>query len=92
MAPGTRIDIHHHGAQKTIAYVLEGTSHLRWGPHGEFSGVARAGDLLHIPPWLLHMEFNRSTDAPVRWVVVRSTPEPVVINLPESTSDDPVSA
>jgi uncharacterized RmlC-like cupin family protein len=92
MAPGTRIDIHHHGAQETIAYVLEGTSHLRWGPHGEFSGVARAGDFLHIPPWLLHMEFNRSTDTPVRWVVVRSTPEPIVVNLPESTWDDPVSA
>jgi uncharacterized RmlC-like cupin family protein len=92
IAPGCHIDIHHHGAQETIAYVLEGTSHLRWGAHGEFSGVARAGDFIHIPPWVLHMEINPSEDTPVRWVVVRSTPEPIVVNLPESTWDNPADA
>ena len=89
MAPGARIDVHHHGDQETIAFVLEGVSHLRWGQHGEFSGIARAGDFLHIPPQLLHMETNPSTDAPVRWVVVRSTPEPIVVNLPPGTWDNP---
>jgi uncharacterized RmlC-like cupin family protein len=92
MAPGARIDVHHHGAQETIAFVLEGVSHLRWGQHGEFSGIARAGDFLHIPPWLLHMEINPSMDTPVRWVVVRSTPEPIVVNLPANTWDDPDGA
>lgn len=88
IAPGARIDVHHHGAQETIAFVLEGTSRLRWGPHGEFSGIARAGDFLHIPPWLLHMEANPSADTPVRWVVIRSTPEPIVVNLPSNTWPD----
>ena len=92
MAPAARIDVHHHGAQETIAFVLEGVSHLRWGQHGEFSGIARAGDFLHIPPWLLHMETNPSIDTPVRWVVVRSTPEPIVVNLPANTWDDPDGA
>lgn len=92
MAPGARIDVHHHGAQETIAFVLEGVSHLRWGQHGEFSGIARAGDFLHIPPWLPHMETNRSIDTPVRWVVVRSTPEPIVVNLPANPWDDPDGA
>jgi uncharacterized RmlC-like cupin family protein len=87
IAPGARIDIHHHGAQETIAFVLEGVSHLRWGEHGEFSGMARPGDFLHIPPWLLHMEINPSVDTPVRWVVIRSTPEPIVVNLPTDTWD-----
>lgn len=87
IAPGTRIDVHHHGRQETIAFVLEGTSHLRWGERGEFSGIARAGDFLHIPPWLRHMESNRSLDTPVRWVVVRSTPEPIVVNLPADVWD-----
>jgi uncharacterized RmlC-like cupin family protein len=88
MAPGARIDVHHHGAQETIAFVLEGSSHLRWGERGEFSGIARAGDFLHVPPWLLHMEANPSADTPVRWVVVRSMPEPIVVNLPAGTWPD----
>jgi uncharacterized RmlC-like cupin family protein len=92
MEPGATIDVHHHGVQETIAYVLEGVSHLRWGQHGEFSGVARAGDFLHIPAWLPHMETNRSLDTPVRWVVVRSTPEPIVVNLPKSIWDNPDDA
>jgi uncharacterized RmlC-like cupin family protein len=88
MAPGTRIDVHHHGAQETVAFVLEGISHLRWGERGEFAGIARAGDFLHIPAWLLHMETNLSADTPVRWVVVRSMPEPIVVNLPAGTWPD----
>ena len=80
--PGGRIDVHHHGSQETIAFVLEGRCQLRWGERGEFADVAEAGDFLHIPPWLLHMEINPSPDTPVRWVVVRSTPENIVVNLP----------
>jgi hypothetical protein len=38
------------------------------------------------------MEINPSEDKPVRWVVVRSTPEPIVVNLPESTWDNPADA
>ena len=92
IAPGAQVDVHHHGAQETIAFVLEGVSHLRWGQHGEFSGIAQPGDFLHIPPWLPHMETNPSTDMPVRWVVVRSTPEPIVVNLPMLIWDDPDGA
>jgi hypothetical protein len=38
------------------------------------------------------MEINPSEDTPVRWVVMRSTPEPIVVNLPESTWDNPADA
>jgi uncharacterized RmlC-like cupin family protein len=88
IAPGTSIDVHHHGEQETIAYVLEGVAHLRWGERGEFSGIAGAGDFLHVPPFLLHMETNRSTDTPVRWVVIRSTPDPIVVNMPPKIWDE----
>lgn len=80
--PGMSIGIHHHGEQDTIAYVLEGECLVRWGERGEFSAVARAGDFLHVPAWLPHMEVNRSATQQLRWVVVRSTPEPIVVNLP----------
>jgi uncharacterized RmlC-like cupin family protein len=83
VAPGARTGIHHHGLQETVAYVLEGESYIQWGERGEHSVTARAGDFLHVPAWLVHREINRSKDAPFRWVVIRSTSEPIVVNLSE---------
>jgi uncharacterized RmlC-like cupin family protein len=81
--PGATTGIHHHGEQETIAYVLEGESYVRWGEHGEFDAIARAGDFIHVPAWLPHLEANRSPDQPFRWIVVRSTATPIVVNLPD---------
>jgi hypothetical protein len=33
----------------------------------------------------VHMEINPSNQEPFRWVVVRSTGTPIVINLPDNT-------
>lgn len=79
--PGARTGIHHHGEQETIVYVLEGESLVRWGERGESEALVRAGDFLHVPAWTPHMEINPSAERPFRWVVVRSTPEPIVVNL-----------
>lgn len=83
--PGSRTGIHHHGQQETIAYVLCGICEVRWGEKGEFSARAKAGDFIHVPAFLPHMEINPSKLTPFRWVVVRSTAIPVVINLPDET-------
>jgi uncharacterized RmlC-like cupin family protein len=45
----------------------------------------RAGDFLHVPAWLPHREVNPSPDAPFRWVVVRSSSEPIVVSLPDDS-------
>jgi uncharacterized RmlC-like cupin family protein len=82
--PGARTGIHHHGEQDTIVYVLEGSSYVRWGERGEFNATVHAGDFLHVPAWLPHQEINPSSDTPFRWVVVRSTAEPIVVNLPDN--------
>lgn len=82
--PGSQTGIHHHGAQETIAYVLEGESFIQWGERGDHSLIARAGDFLHVPAWLVHREINRTTQ-PFRWIVIRSTSEPIVVNLPDDT-------
>jgi uncharacterized RmlC-like cupin family protein len=79
--PGARTGIHHHGEQHTIAYVLSGYSYVRWGERGEFDATLEAGDFLHVPPWLPHQEINPSSEAPFQWIVVRSTSEPIVVNL-----------
>jgi uncharacterized RmlC-like cupin family protein len=82
--PGAETGIHHHGKQETIAYVLEGECSVRWGESGEYCADARAGDFIHVPAWLPHMEINRSAEHRFVWVVVRSTAEPIVINLPDN--------
>jgi uncharacterized RmlC-like cupin family protein len=81
--PGAKTGIHHHGAQDTIVYILEGESYVRWGERGEHSALAHAGDFVHVPAYLPHQEINPSQSDPFRWVVVRSTPEPIVVNLPD---------
>ena len=81
--PGARTGIHHHGEQETVVYVLEGEAEVRWGARGESSATVRAGDFLHVPAWVVHQELNASEEKPFRWVVVRSSAEPVVVNLPE---------
>jgi uncharacterized RmlC-like cupin family protein len=83
--PGARTGIHHHGEQQTIAYVLSGTCEVRWGAKGEYSASAKAGDFIHVPAFLPHMEINPSEMEPFRWVVVRSTATPIVVNLPDDT-------
>ena len=81
--PGARTGIHHHGEQHTIAYVLSGSSYVRWGELGESNATLHAGDFLYVPAWLPHQEINPSSEAPFQWVVVRSTSEPIVVNLPD---------
>ena len=87
--PGARTGIHHHGQQHTLVYVLSGSSVVRWGDTGEESATAEAGDFLSIPAWIPHQEINPSDDLPFQWVVVRSTSEPIVVNLPDSHWERP---
>jgi uncharacterized RmlC-like cupin family protein len=83
--PGARTGIHHHGKQQTIAYVLQGACEVRWGARGEYTATATAGDFIHVPAYLPHMEINGSETEPFVWVVVRSTATPIVVNLQDDT-------
>jgi len=89
--PEGKTGIHHHGEQDTVVYVLEGEACVRWGDFGEYSATVRADDFLHVPSWLPHQELKPSKEQRVGWVVVRSTPEPIVVNLPDDfwTPTDP---
>lgn len=83
--PGARTGIHHHGEQQTIAYVLTGVCEVRWGANGENVATAKAGDFIHVPAFLPHMEVNPSRSQAFQWVVIRSTATPIVVNLPDDT-------
>ena len=80
--PKSQTAIHHHGLQETIVYVLEGQASVRWGARGEFESIAKPGDFIRVPPFLPHRETNPSGSVTFSWVVVRSTPEPIIVNLP----------
>jgi uncharacterized RmlC-like cupin family protein len=79
--PHTASSVHHHGEQETIIYVLGGSGQVRWGRYGECSETVSPGDFVFIPAHLPHQELNPTAET-VTWVVIRSGPQPLVVNLP----------
>jgi uncharacterized RmlC-like cupin family protein len=79
--PNTSSSVHHHGPLETVVYVAEGKSTLRWGRRLEHETELEVGDFLFVPPFLPHQEINPSADRPALWIVVRSGPEAVVVDL-----------
>jgi uncharacterized RmlC-like cupin family protein len=86
--PDTTSTVHHHGPLETVVYVLSGQSKVRWGSRLEHEADLEPGDFLYIPPYVPHQEINPSPDQPTQWVVVRSGPEAVVVNLTKSRTGE----
>lgn len=80
--PGAATGAHHHGDQETILYVLSGRARFRWGPRLQHSVEAAQGDFVFVSAGVIHQEINASATEPTAWVVVRSHPDPIVVNLP----------
>jgi len=82
--PGASTGIHHHGEQHTIAYVLTGSSFIRWGERGEFNATLEAGDFLYVPAWILHQEVNPFQRCLLRMGCSSAArPNPIVVNMPD---------
>lgn len=81
--PGAATAAHHHGDQETILYLLTGRARFRRGPRPEHVTEAGVGDSVVIPAEIVHQEINASAEEDTSWVVVRSHPDPIVVNLPE---------
>lgn len=81
--PGAATGAHHHGDQETILYVLSGIARFRWGDRLEHVAEADVGSFVFIPAHIVHQEINGSADEETAWVVVRSDPNPIVVNLPD---------
>jgi uncharacterized RmlC-like cupin family protein len=79
--PNTASSVHHHGPLETVVYVVAGVSKVRWGNGLEHEVDLEPGDFVLIPPYMPHQEVNPSPDKETHWVVVRSRPESVVVNL-----------
>jgi uncharacterized RmlC-like cupin family protein len=90
--PNTASSVHHHGPLETVVYVAEGRSLLRWGHRLEHESELEAGDFLLLPPYLPHQEINPSPDKPAMWIVVRSGPEAIVVDLARDADGEYVAA
>jgi uncharacterized RmlC-like cupin family protein len=83
--PNTESTVHHHGPLETVVYVLSGQSKVRWGSQLEREANLEPGDFLYIPSYMPHQEINPSKDQATQWVVVRSGPEAIVVNLTKNS-------
>jgi uncharacterized RmlC-like cupin family protein len=89
--PNTASSVHHHGPLETVVYVLSGESQVRWGSRLEHEVDLEAGDFVFIPPYVPHQEINPSPDEPTQWIVVRSGPEAIVVDLTKAGNGEYVA-
>jgi uncharacterized RmlC-like cupin family protein len=80
---------HHHGELESIIYVVRGRARMRWGERLEFTAEAGPGDFIFVPPFVPHQEINASSDDALDCVVVRSGPDPIVVNLDIEPAERP---
>lgn len=76
-SPETMSGWHHHGDNITIGYVLKGQFDLEFGPGGRDRVVAKEGEYVEVPKWVVHREGNM-TPVPGEVVLVRFGQGPVV--------------
>ena len=84
MPPGGASGDHHHGDSETGIYVVAGTPAFTFRDPvtGEVTRLeTRPGDFVWVPPHAPHREENPS-DTEAVLIVVRSTQEAIVVNLP----------
>src|SRR5579871_1500206 len=82
LGPGLISAVHHHGEAESGIYIISGDARFFSGDKLDVGQDAHAGDFVWVPPHLVHVEMNTSTEAPVRMVVARSTQAALTFNLP----------
>ena len=72
MPDGRQARVHYHDRIETIAYLLDGSCWVFYGPELEHRADLDAGDQIYIPADVVHAPCNRS-GAPCTWLVVHSS-------------------
>ncbi len=68
--PGVATGWHHHNAYESFIYVLEGRARMEFGPGGREVAICEPGDLIRVPPGVIHREITEGTE-PVAAVLFR---------------------
>lgn len=83
IGPATRSDNHHHGESETGIYVLSGNPVFIFLEDNEETRIeTKPGDYVFVPPFVAHREENPSESEEAIVILVRSTQEAIVVNLP----------
>jgi uncharacterized RmlC-like cupin family protein len=82
LGPGLISAVHHHGEAESGIYIISGKARFFSGDALDEPQEAHAGDFVWVPPHLVHVEMNTSSNEPVRMVVARSTQASLTFNLP----------
>ncbi|TME26956.1 MAG: cupin domain-containing protein [Chloroflexi bacterium] len=78
--PGRFSSWHHHGAHRSVIYVISGQVQVECGPGGKTTLQARPGDCVYLPPGEIHREGNGGLEES-EIVVVRSGEGELVVNV-----------
>jgi uncharacterized RmlC-like cupin family protein len=81
--PGAASGVHHHGANESGIYILEGRVRFRWGEKLEHVVDTGPGDFVFVPPFEVHMEENLNPGAPAVLLLARNSQEQIVVNVPD---------
>lgn len=82
--PGEASADHHHGEADSGIYIVSGHPRFVFLVDGQETTIETGpGDFVYVPAWVPHREENPSADEPAVVVLARSTPEEIVVNLPD---------
>lgn len=82
LGPGLVSAAHHHGDSESAIYVVSGRARFAFGPDLATVVEAVPGDVVWVPPQVVHVEMNASDHEPVVVVVSRSSAEGVTVDVP----------
>lgn len=89
LGPGAMSAVHHHGHAESAIFIVSGQARFCSGDRLDQVHDVQAGDFVWVPPHVVHVEMNPSTEEPVRMTVVRSTQQALVFNLPVPAGWEP---
>ncbi|MDB5083186.1 MAG: cupin [Bacilli bacterium] len=81
--PGKDSGSHHHGEAETTGYILSGHMRIYYGEQYEEYVDLGPGDFVYVPPFVPHIERNRSDTEPVVFITARN-PGNIVVNLDDN--------
>lgn len=80
--PSSDSGAHHHGEAETGGLIISGRTQILFGENYKEYQEYTAGDFIHVPPLLPHIERNMSSTEPVEFLTARN-PGNIVVNLEE---------
>ena len=89
LEPGASSPWHHHGEWDSYAYVTQGVLRWEFGGDGEDSIEVAAGDVGHMPAWVVHRDVSAGAEDLVM-VLFRAGEGPLTIDVegPKAVTED----